>query len=54
MAAGQQIFQHGHLRKQFAVLEGAGEAEPRDLMRRPAGDIAAAESGSRRRRDRCR
>ena len=33
MAAGQQIFQHRHLRKHFAVLEGAGDAEPRDLVR---------------------
>ena len=44
MAAGQQIVQHRHLRKQFAVLEGARDAEPRDLVRRAAGDVLAAEA----------
>ena len=44
MAAGQQIFQHAHLREQFAVLEGAGQPEPGDLVRRLAGDVAAAEA----------
>ena len=33
MAAGEQIVHHRHLREQFAVLEGAGDAEPRDVVR---------------------
>ena len=33
-----------HLRKQLAVLERAGEAEPRDLVRRAAGDVLAAKA----------
>ena len=44
MAAGQQVVQHAHLREQLAVLEGAGEAEPRDFVRRAAGDVLAAET----------
>ena len=54
VAAGEQIIEHAHLREQLAVLEGAGEAEPRDLVRRAAGDVARRGSGSRPRRDRCR
>src|SRR5689334_6378614 len=42
--AGKQIVEHAHLRKQFAVLEGAGDAEPRYLMRRKTGDVAPAEA----------
>ena len=33
MPAGQKIFQHAHLREQFAVLERAGEPEAGDLVR---------------------
>jgi hypothetical protein len=44
MAAGEQIIEHAHLRKQFAVLEGAGDPEPRHRMRRQAGDVAPAEA----------
>ena len=44
VAAGEQIIEHAHLRKQFAVLEGAGDPEPRHLMRRQAGDVAPAEA----------
>ena len=54
MAAGQQIVEHRHVRKQLAVLEGAGKAEPRDLVRRPAGDVLAAKADRARRRGRAR
>ena len=54
MPAGQQIVEHGHLRKQLAMLERACDAEPRDLVRRTAGDVRRRGSGSRRCRDRCR
>ncbi len=52
--AGQQIVEHRHLRKQLAVLEGAGESEPGDLVRLAAGDILAAKADRCRRRGRCR
>src|SRR4029079_6392953 len=42
--AGEQIVEHAHLRKQFSVLEGAGDTEPRYLMRRKTGDVAPAEA----------
>ncbi len=42
--AGQQVVEHRHLRKQLAVLERAREPEPRDLVRRAAGDVLAAEA----------
>ena len=41
VAAGQEVVEHRHLRKQFAVLEGAGKPEPRDLVRLAARDILA-------------
>ncbi len=44
MTAGQQIIQHAHLRKKFAVLERSREAESRDLMRRTPGNVLAAET----------
>ncbi|OPZ25577.1 MAG: hypothetical protein BWZ02_02400 [Lentisphaerae bacterium ADurb.BinA184] len=44
MAAGEQVVDHAHLRKQFAVLEGAGEAERRDIVRLPAGDVRATKA----------
>jgi hypothetical protein len=43
-AAGQQIVQDRHLREQLAVLERAREPEPRDLVRRAAGDVVAAQA----------
>ena len=54
VAAGQQVVEHRHLRKQLAVLEGAREPEPRDLVRRAAGDVVAAKADRCPRRDRCR
>ena len=48
MAAGQQVLDHGHLGKQFAVLERARHAEPRDLARRAPGDRLAAKADSAR------
>ena len=54
VTAGQQVFQHAHLREQLAVLERAREAEPRDLVRRTAGDVLALEPDGAARRDRCR
>ena len=42
MPADQQIFQHGHLREQFAVLERARDAKPRDLVRRSGRYVLAA------------
>src|SRR5262245_49095037 len=42
MAAGQEIVQHRHLRKQFAVLEGARKPEAGDLVRLAPGDVAAS------------
>ena len=54
VAAGQEIVEHRHVREQLAVLEGAGDAEPRDLVRRAAGDILAAKADRALRRDRCR
>ncbi len=43
VAAGQEVVEHRHLREQLAVLEGAREAEPRDLVRLAAGNVRAAE-----------
>ena len=42
--AGQKIFQHAHLREQFAMLERARKPEPRDVVRRAAGDVLASEA----------
>ena len=44
MAAGEQIIDHAHLRKQLAVLKGAGDAQARQFVRRQAGDVAAAKA----------
>ena len=44
VAAGEQIVEHRHLRKQLAVLEGAGQTQPRDLVRLAPGDLAAAKA----------
>ncbi len=42
--AGRDILQHGHLRERLHDLEGAREAEPRDLVRLHARDVAALET----------
>src|SRR5262249_22786368 len=44
MPAGEQIVEHRHGGEQLAVLERAGEAELRDLMRWPSGDILVAKA----------
>ena len=44
MPAGEQIVEHRHRSKQLAVLERAGEAELRDLVRRPSRDILVAKA----------
>ena len=48
MAAGHQVVEHAHVREQLAVLEGAGDAEPGDRVRRTAGDVVAAKADARR------
>ena len=47
VAAGQQVLQHRHLRKQLAVLERAREAEPRDRRAAPAPVISCAAKADR-------
>src|SRR2546430_3182891 len=42
VAPGQEIVEHRHLREQFAVLEGAGKAEPGDLVRLAPRDVTVA------------
>src|SRR5436190_357785 len=44
MATGEQIFDHRHLRKQFAMLECPSDPEPCDLMRLAAVDVLAAKA----------
>jgi hypothetical protein len=44
MSPGQQVIEHAHLREQLAVLECAGETEPRDFVRRAPGNVFAAET----------
>ena len=41
--ADQQVGQHGRILEQLDVLEGAGDAELGDLVRRHLGDVAALE-----------
>ena len=51
---GQQVVQHRHLAEQLAVLEGAREPEPGDLVRRARRRYCRRGSGLRPRRGRCR
>ena len=41
--ADQQICQHGRILEQFDVLEGAGDAEPGDVVSRLLGDVLVFE-----------
>ena len=41
MRADRDIFQHAHVRHQFDMLEGAGDAEPGHLLRRRVIDFPA-------------
>jgi hypothetical protein len=43
MPSDQQVGQHAGVLEQLDVLEGAGDAELRDLVRRHLGDVAALE-----------
>ena len=46
MRADRDVFQHGHVRHQLDVLEGAGDAELRHFLRRRVVDVLA-EHGDR-------
>jgi hypothetical protein len=43
VAADQQVLQHRGVLEQLDVLEGAGDAQPRDLVGRHARDLLALE-----------
>ena len=45
MPSGQDVFQNRHLRKYLAVLEGAGDTEPGDIVRGAAVDVVSARAG---------
>ena len=44
VARDEQVLDHAHVRKQLAVLEGAGDAEARNAMRPHTGDVFACET----------
>src|SRR5262245_14705354 len=44
MAAGQQVLDHGHVRKQLAMLERARDTEPGDVVWRAATQVLTAKA----------